>query len=191
MRNKAYFKADVGEQMQQRGQKAGRKARNTPRKDTPRATADPRSLPSGHHHRHHKRGWRQHPESHEIQIYLNFCRFWSPNFPRKHQSTPKIYSLLPVFARFCPEWMQERMKGRDKRGCPAICRRSIKEGIPPPICGATSALYPHNFSRQKYRKKSPQETTIFRAQNTEKSQPKGKVDAEKFSELFFGGMFRG
>ena len=27
--------------------------------------------------------------------------------------------------------------------------------VTPPICGATSALYPHNFSHQKSRKKSP------------------------------------
>ena len=32
---------------------------------------------------------------------------------------------------------------------------SAQKEIPPPIAGATSALYPHNFSHQKYRKKSP------------------------------------
>ena len=31
---------------------------------------------------------------------------------------------------------------------------SIQKRTPPPIWGATSALYPHNFSHQKYSKKS-------------------------------------
>ena len=35
------------------------------------------------------------------------------------------------------------------------CLESIRKGTPPPIWGATSAFYPHNFSHQKSRKKSP------------------------------------
>lgn len=41
----------------------------------------------------------------------------------------------------------------------------------PPIGGAASALYPHNFSHRKYRKKFAQEDIIFRTKNTAKSQP--------------------
>ena len=67
---------------------------------------------------------------------------------------------------------------------------SIKEGHPPPIAGATSALHPHNFSHHKNRKKFAQEDIIFRTENIEKSQPKGLVDVENFSEIFYGRMFR-
>ena len=37
------------------------------------------------------------------QNIFHFCPFWSPKFPRKHQSTPKKNSLLPLFALIrCP-----------------------------------------------------------------------------------------
>ena len=38
---------------------------------------------------------------------------------------------------------------------PVIIWRAYKKGHPPPIWEATSAFYPHNFSHQKSRKKSP------------------------------------
>ena len=38
---------------------------------------------------------------------------------------------------------------------PVIVWRAYKKRPPPPIWGATSAFYPHNFSHQKSRKKSP------------------------------------
>ena len=50
---------------------------------------------------------------------------------------------------------------------------SIQKGIPPPIGGATRALYPHNFSHQKYSKKS------------------ACLMLEKFSEIFSGGNVSG
>ena len=46
--------------------------------------------------------------------------------------------------------------------------RAHKKGHPP-ILGATSALYPHNFSHHKNRKKFAQEDIIFRTKNPEKS----------------------
>ena len=50
----------------------------------------------------------------KTQIYLKFCPFWSPKIPRKHQSTPKKNSLLPLFAENLPRWTEnwrpERMK---------------------------------------------------------------------------------
>ena len=38
---------------------------------------------------------------------------------------------------------------------PVCYVESIQKGTPPPIWGATRAFSPHNFSHQKYRKKSP------------------------------------
>lgn len=50
---------------------------------------------------------------------------------------------------------------------------SMQKGIPPPIWEAKNALYPHNFSHQKYSKKSAYPW------------------AEKISEKICGKMFRG
>ena len=60
-----------------------------------------------------------------------------------------------------------------KEDADAICRKGIKEGTPPPICGATSALHPHNFSHRKYSKKS------------------ACLWLENFSEIFSGECFGG
>ena len=49
---------------------------------------------------------------------------------------------------------------------------SIQKGIPPPIWGAARAFYPHNFSHQKYSKKSAYPWV------------------EKISEKICGKMFR-
>ena len=59
----------------------------------------------------------------------------------------------------------------------------------PPIGGAASALYPHNFSHQKYRKKFAQEDIIFRAIKIEKSSP--TIGWKKFRKKFAGKCFGG
>ena len=59
----------------------------------------------------------------------------------------------------------------------------------PPIGGAASALYPHNFSHRKYRKKFAQEDIIFRTKNTAKSQP--ALGWKKFRKKFAGKCFGG
>ena len=47
-------------------------------------------------------------------------------------------------------------KGKDQRTKGDACYIvGTGQGTPPPIAGATNSLYPHNFSHQKYRKKSP------------------------------------
>ena len=66
--------------------------RTTPEAGTP-AT-------SGHHHRHKERATTEAPAILKNQIYLRFCPFRSPKFPRKHQSTPKKNSLLTCFVLF-------------------------------------------------------------------------------------------
>ena len=59
----------------------------------------------------------------------------------------------------------------------------------PPIGGATRALYPHNFSHHKNRKKFAQEDIIFRTENTAKSQP--ALGWKKFRKKFAGKCFVG
>ena len=66
---------------------------------------------------------------------------------------------------------------------------SMQKGTPPPIGGAASALYPHNFSHRKYRKKFAQEDIIFRTKNTAKSQP--ALGWKKFRKKFAGKCFGG
>ena len=55
---------------------------------------------------------------------------------------------------------------------------------PPPICGATRAFHPHNFSHHKNRKKFAQEDIIFRTENTAKSQT--ALGWKKFRKKFAG-----
>ena len=68
-------------------------------------------------------------------------------------------------------------------------QKGHKRGTPPPIGGAASALYPHNFSRHKNRKKFAQEDIIFRTKNTSKSQP--ALGWKKFRKKFAGKCFGG
>ncbi len=44
---------------------------------------------------------------------------------------------------------------RGQKGMPICYMEGMQKGIPPPICGAARAFYPHNFPHQKYSKKSP------------------------------------
>ena len=57
----------------------------------------------------------------------------------------------------------------------------------PPICGATSALHPHNFSHHKNRKKFAQEDIIFRTENIAKSHP--AFGWKNFQKFFTGECF--
>ena len=65
------------------------------------------------------------------------------------------------------------MKPRGQKGMPVCYMESMQKGIPPPIWGAARALYPHNFSHQKSRKKSPW--------------PDWKKNRKKFAGKCFGG----
>lgn len=148
---------------------------------------------SGHDHRHHKREWKQHHESPESKIYLCFCRFRSPKIPRKHQTTPKIYSLLPLLAENLPllaeNWRPERMKAGDKIGADAICRTGIKEGTPPPFAERQVPFIPIIFRAIKVEKKfAPRKHNFSHRKYSKKS---ACLWLEKFSEIFYGRMFRG
>ena len=72
---------------------------------------------------------------------------------------------------------------------PACYIEGMQKGTPPPIGGAASALYPHNFSHRKYRKKFAQEDIIFRTKNTAKSQP--ALGWKKFRKKIAGKCFGG
>ena len=59
----------------------------------------------------------------------------------------------------------------DKRGC--LLHSEHKTRDTPPIAGATSALYPHNFSHQKSRKKfAPRNHNFSHQKYRKKSAPK-------------------
>ena len=67
-----------------------------------------------------------------------------------------------TFAPFCPVWAENPLWWNDwgllRDAEVNICRLLYSEDTTndtPPIWGATSAFYPHNFSHQKSRKKSP------------------------------------
>ena len=166
MRIKAYFKGNAPSAKQESGQKEG----NTPPEDRSQPPAGPaprKPAPSGHA----KRRAQPAPPAHHLHPHfkniLGFCPLLSPKIPRKHQATPENHLLLPRFALIVRKFAT--MEGRKAAGlrsirkpgkagskCKPVCyMESIQQGTPPPICGATSALYPHNFSHQKSRKKSP------------------------------------
>ena len=85
-----------------------------------------------------------------FQIYLKFCPFGSPKFPRKHQAPPKIYSLCP----FCPVWQKICHDGAGKlEDGSGLYGGTPKEGHPPPIA----------------ERQHPSTPIIFRTKNTEKS----------------------
>ena len=96
---------------------------------------------------------------------FRFCTFLSPKFPRKHQSTPNKNSFLPLFALI--RYLFALLACRRTSDMPELMKAGLlykagyslesiqKATTPPPIWGAASAFYPHNFSPQKSRKKSP------------------------------------
>ena len=115
----------------------------------------------------------------QTQNIFHFCPFWSPKFPIKHQSTPKKNSLLPLFALIrCPFDLVEcrRSPEAEANESRLDIYRAYKKSHPPPL-----------FAERQV----PFTPIIFRTKNIAKSQPKGLVDVEKFSEIFYGRMFRG
>ena len=87
---------------------------------------------------------------------------------RKSRGETKSSKKNFIFAPFCPVCLEIChgwsaggllvMPGVNKGWLLYVagyCLESIRKGTPPPIWGATSAFYPHNFSHQKSRKKSP------------------------------------
>lgn len=64
-----------------------------------------------------------------------------------------------TFAPFCPDWLKichdgRRMKTGGGEGV-RLYMGAYNNRHPPPYLGSKNALYPHNFSHQKYSKKSP------------------------------------
>ena len=102
----------------------------------------------------------------DFKNIFRFCRLLSPKIPRKHQSTPKKCLLLPCFAPFqaenSPWWCAGGLlSDAGVNECWLIYKAGVlyrelaKSDHPPPQLGSKKRLYPHNFSHQKYRKKSP------------------------------------
>ena len=90
------------------------------------------------------------------------------DFPEVRQKQANKCLLLPCFDLFRlkfatmkagkaglrkhPEEGRRTQEGREQRKAPVLYGEPTKRDTPP-IAGATSALYPHNFSHQKSRKK--------------------------------------
>ena len=110
-RNRAYLKADAGDQKQQRdkgrakggehGTKAGRATKANHLHSVDTTTCHKWTLPPPPQKR-----MKAAPRKPQTQNIFHFCPFWSPKIPRKHQSTPKKNSLLPLFAENLPRWTE-------------------------------------------------------------------------------------
>ena len=130
---------------------------------------------SGHHHRPKERATTEAPAILKIQIYLKFCRFWSPIFPRKHQSTPKN---LFTFAPFYPDDMQGigwRVLDVCPNGLKFGSRRGWRQRTPGRGWRQAASLYiehtkgtPPLFAERQV----PFTPIIFRTIKIEKSSPK-------------------
>lgn len=154
MRNRGIFRGNVPQAKRESGQKAG----NTPPEDQSQPQVGPEaSKPSQ---------WTPPPpptESHtscpatpQTQIYIYFCRFWSPKFPRKHRTPPKNSLFLPVFAENLPrlsENLPQVEQERSSRGAAGEQPGSIQKETPPPAGERQECLAP----------------IIFRTKNTAKS----------------------
>ena len=101
MRNRAIFQANAPRAKQESRQKAGTHDQRT--RANPWQVLKPRKpahlRTSGHDERQARNAP---PSTHFVPTFQNifdFRPFLSPKFPIKHQAPPKIYSLLPIFAR--------------------------------------------------------------------------------------------
>ena len=142
---------------------------------------------SGHHH---QRSTRPHTLTPYFKNILVFRPFRSPKIPRLDKiNQEKIHfcHFLPWFDACLTLWVPESPEIAWGKGEPVWYRESIQKEPPPPICGATSAPYPHNFSHRKYRKKFAQEDIVFRTKNTAKSQP--TFGWKNFRKFFTGECF--
>ena len=184
-----YLKADAGEQKQESGQKSGRKGRNTPPETLERL-----------HHLHQWTRWNTttkgaHDTTHQYhisKICLDFAPFGLQNSRENTKAHQKFIHFCPFLPKICPDRLKiDIRRGWRQAGRKPLCymQKGHKRGTPPPIGGAASALYPHNFSRHKNRKKFAQEDIIFRTKNTSKSQP--ALGWKKFRKKFAGKCFGG
>lgn len=139
---------EEGNAPRKRGQP--QKVRTTPRACTP--------APSGHGHRPKERATTEAHATPKSKIYLCFCRFRSPIFPMLDKIKQINVYFCPFFALFAgnmPRWEERDSRTLELEQRNALCYiENLQQRTPPPICGAASALYPHNFPHQKYSKKS-------------------------------------
>ena len=159
MRIKAYFKGNASRAKRKRGQKQ----RNAP----PEERASPAPCTQWTPPPPQRESHTGSPATLKNQIYLKICPFWSPIFPRKHQSEQIYLYFCPFLPKICPVRLKichdESRKGtRSSRG-------AYKKGHPPPSGERQVPFTPIIFRAIKVEKSSPQENTIFRTKNTEKS----------------------
>ena len=100
----------------------------------------------------------------------------SENPEKTPKHTKEMFTFdpfLPLLMHFWLCWVPEMLRDAGVNIGGMIYRESLQKGTPPPYLGSKKRLYPHNFSPQKYRKKSPWS------------------NRKKISEKICGKMFRG
>lgn len=120
---------------------------------------------------HHESRHERPPPAPTFKNILGFCPFRSPIFPRKHQGKQIKSNFCPILP-ICPDIRHDQSRKGGGNRTPFGVWRAYKRDTPP-IWGAARALCPHNFSHQKYSKKSAYPWV------------------EKISEKICGKMFRG
>ena len=157
MRNKGIFKHNAPNIKQQSGQKDGtydkRTSASTPQVLHPRKPAPVDTTTAT---------TKEDESSTTKAPKVKYIFVFAPCCLRKSRENTNASKKKFTFAHFCPDCLKichdESRKGSRKGGgkrTPFAVWRAYEKGHPPPIWGAPRAFSPHNFSRQKYRKKSP------------------------------------
>ena len=113
-------------------------------------------------------------QSSKSKYILNFALFGlrkSRENTKAHQKIIHFWPLLPWFDALLTLWVPEESGSRSEWKLVCYIESRQKEP-PPPYFGVKKALYPHNFSHHKNRKKF------------------AYLWLEKFPEIFYGRMFR-
>ena len=110
--------------------------------------------PRGHHR---QRSTRRYTPAPYFKNMFRFCPFWSPKFPRKYQSTPKIHLFLTRLGIFCPDDRQG-IGWRMLDVCPDMGRVEHKRGTPPLLLERQVPFTPIIFRTIKIEKSSPKRT---------------------------------
>ena len=157
MRIKAYSRGNAPRAKQERGRKEGTHDQRT-RASTPGAPAPQKPAPVGT-----TTAPKREPQREAIQPpKVKYIFVFAPCGLRFSRENTKASKKKFTFAPFCPDCSKichdgrqpdSGASGRQEAKCRIFGGHTKRDT--PPICGATRVFSPHNFSHQKYRKKSP------------------------------------
>ena len=166
MRNKGIFKYNTPKTMRDRGQKDGTHDQRTrasvqagpeASKDYTHTQVDTMNTAKQSRRNLHN----LHPHFKNILVFWPFRSPKLRGVDKNNQINVYFCPFLPCLAenplRWC-DWELLEMPELMNAGLlykAGYYLESIQKGTPPPIWEVPSAFYPHNFSHQKYRKKSP------------------------------------